>query len=226
MPEREGAVAGGAERPAEPGIRAVGDDHVAGPHRLDLARVLVAHHRAGEQAAVDDRGDRLRALPDRGAGLDRLLGDHLVELAAADDVPVRREVRVLGPRELERDAVRDRPQTVEALEADEPIGETHVVQLADGARREPVAAGLLARKVLLLDREDRMTTRREPIGGRRARRSRAHDQHVEIGSRESPESSARARSRAHDHMLGGSETKRELATRRLPHNVPDPPLAW
>ena len=204
----ERAVAGGAERPTEPGIRAVGHDDVAGPDRPDLVRFGVADHRAPEQPAVDDRGDRLRALPQRRPRLDRLFGDHLVELAPADDVAERREVGMLGPGELEGDAVRDRAQTVEALEAGEAIREAHVVELADGARREPVAAGLLARKVLLFDRHDRMATRREPVRRRRAGRSPTHDQHVDFVGGIVPHT------RAHEHMITCSEGRKRSVIQR------------
>ena len=96
--------------------------------------------------------DRLGRRPERRAGLHRPLGDHLVELAAPHDVAVGREVGVLGPGELERDAVGDRAQPVEALELRERLGETHVVELADRPRREAVAAGLLAGEALLARR--------------------------------------------------------------------------
>ena len=60
---------------------------------------------------------------------------------------------MLGPLELEGDAVRDRAQAVVAQEPRELAREAHVVELADGPRREAVAAGLLARELLLLDHE-------------------------------------------------------------------------
>ena len=76
--------------------------------------------------------------------------------------------------------MRDRPQPVEALELRERVGEAHVVELANGPRREPVAARLLAREALLVDHQDPVAERREPVRGRRARRPRADDQHVEL----------------------------------------------
>src|SRR2546423_851839 len=108
---------------------------------------------------------------------------------------------MFGPRELERDAVRDRAQTVEALEAFETLGETHVVQLAHRARREPVPAGLLAWKALL-DDEHVPTTRREPVRRGRAARSGADDEHVVRLASNIAHS-------AHDHMPERRETKRE-----------------
>src|SRR5439155_9035519 len=46
-PQGIGAVAAGAERPAEAGVGAVGDDHVAGPDRVGGAGVLVDDDRPG-----------------------------------------------------------------------------------------------------------------------------------------------------------------------------------
>ena len=210
--QRVAAVPRGAEGPPEAGVGAVGDDHVAGPDRFRRRRPVLRHRGPGEQAVLQDRGDGLRAVPDGGAGLDRALGDHLVELAAANDIAVGREVGMFGPGELERDAVGDRAQSVEALEPFEAFGETDVVQLAHGARSETVAAGLLARKALLLHGKHSTTALREPIRSRRTRRSRADDEDVVRVVRS-------ACSRAHDHMLRRSRTKRRD---HLPHNVSGP----
>ena len=123
---------------------------------------------------------------------------------------------MVGPGELEGDAVRDRAQPVEALELGELVGEAHVVQLAHRARREPVAAGLLAGKVLLLDHEDAVPARREPVGGRRPGRSRADDEHVEFAVDSRRFGAGRVAHARHDHMPSkrGStdvERPRELA---------------
>ena len=95
------AVAGGAEGPAEAGVGPVGDDHVAGPDRPVGAGVLVvddrAHDLGGPPSDLDQGLDRLGRGPEGGAGLDRPLGDHVVELAAPHHIPVGREVGVVGP---------------------------------------------------------------------------------------------------------------------------------
>ena len=85
---------------------------------------------------------------------------------------------MLGPGELERHAVADRAQTVEALELRERLGQAHVVELAHRPRREAVAAGLLAGEALLLDDQDPVAALGEPVAGRGARRSAADDQDV------------------------------------------------
>ena len=154
MPSGIGAVAGGAEGPAEPGVGPVGDDHVAGPHDLGGAGVGPAHDRAVERPRARAPGPIASVAGQRVApAFTARVGDHLVELAAPHHVPVGREVGVLGPGQLEGDAVGDRPQPVEALELRERVGETHVVELADRPRSQPVAARLLAREALLLDDE-------------------------------------------------------------------------
>ena len=125
----------------------------ARPHRLGRRR------RAGSTAPVTRPSSTSGATASapvqtrRRPAFTARVGDHLVEVAAAHDVAVGGEVGVLGPRELERHAVRDRAQAVEAEELRERLGEAHVVELADGPRREAVAAGLLAREALLLDDE-------------------------------------------------------------------------
>ena len=45
-----------------------------------------------------------------------IVGDHLVEVATAHDVSERGQVGMLGPLELERDAVGEGAQAVEAVE--------------------------------------------------------------------------------------------------------------
>ena len=136
-------------------------------------------------------------------------GDHLVEVAAAHDISVRREVGVLGPRQLERHSVADRPQPVEALEVGERLGETHVVELAHGPRREAVAARLLAREALLLDDQHPVPALGEPV----ARPRRPTDRRRRRGRRSSVVASACTRTdacarrctrgrdpRSHDHI--------------------------
>ncbi len=135
---------------------------------------------------------------------------------------------MLGPRELEGDAVRDRPQPVEALEVDETLAQAHVVQLANRARRESVSARLLARKVLAFDDRDSPPTRREPVRRRRAGRSRTDDEHVVRFVAE-----LTVAARAHKHMItcsGGPN--RSVRSGRfglcayVTHDVPRTHLAW
>ena len=59
------------------------------------------------------------------------------------------------------------------------VFETHLAQLVDRSRSEPVATGLLAREVLLLDQTDRPARLGEPVRAGRTRRSRADDDGVE-----------------------------------------------
>ena len=177
-PQWIGAVAAGTERPAEPGVGAVGDDHVVGPDGVGGAGVLVDDGCPGDQAVLDDGLDRLGGRPQRRTGFHRALCDQVVELAAPHDIPVRREVGVGRPGQLERDAVADRPQAVDALEARQLVGQPHVVQLPHCARGEAVAARFLAREALLVDDGHAVPEHREPVGGRRAGRSRADHQHV------------------------------------------------
>ena len=85
---------------------------------------------------------------------------------------------MLGPLELERDAVRECAEAVEAVEVRESLAEPHVVELPYRSGREPVAARLLAGERLLLDEEDVVTRRREPVRGRGARRATADHEHL------------------------------------------------
>src|SRR5581483_5816762 len=80
--------------------------------------------------------------------------------------------------ELERDAVRDRAEAVEALVSREPVLQPHVVELPHRARREAVAARLLAREALAFDREHAPPAAREPVRRGGTRGSGADDEHV------------------------------------------------
>ena len=173
-----GPVAGGAERPTEPRERPVGHDDVAGRHLPGGTRLLVLDHRATDEAVVQHRTDRLGALLDAGPGLHRPVGDHLVEVAPAHHEPMARVVGVLGPPELEGDAVRDRPQAVVAVVAVEPPRQAHVGELLDRPGREAVAAGLLAGEPLLLDDHHVVARLGQPEGRRRSGRPAADDEHV------------------------------------------------
>jgi hypothetical protein len=89
-----------------------------------------------------------------------------------------RKVRMLGPGELQRDAVRHGSQALIAVEVLQPTRQAHVVELAHRTRRQTVPAGLLAREALLVHHEHGMAVLREPVGRRRARRTRPHDQRI------------------------------------------------
>src|SRR5581483_1461882 len=180
-PQRVAAVTGGAEGAAEARVRAVGNHYIARADVLRPVRTVSANLYTLDEPAVDDRRDGLRARPQGRPALHGPLGDHLVEVAAAHDVAVGRELGVMGPLELEGDAVADRAEPVEALEALQRAGETHVVQLAHGPGRETVAAGLLARETLALDHQHPVAALGEPERGRRPGRPRAHHEGVPAG---------------------------------------------
>ena len=65
-----------------------------------------------------------------------------------------------GQLQLERDAVGDGPQAVEAVEVGEAVVQAHVGELLDRPGREAVAAGLLAGEALALDARRRRGRRR------------------------------------------------------------------
>ena len=178
-PEGVGAVAGRAEGPAEARVGPVGDHDVAGSDLLVGSVGVAVQDRPGDQATVDDRLDGLGAGLEHGAGLHRPVGDHGVEVAAANDVPVGREVWVLGPAQLEGDAVGDRAQAFEAEVRFELVGQAEIFELADRSRRQPVPARLFPWKLLALDDEDSVAGAGEPRGAGRAGRARADDEHVE-----------------------------------------------
>ena len=125
-----------------------------------------------------DRRGGLGLIPHRGAGLLGVLGHEVIEVVARDDVAVGREVGVLGPAHLERVAERERPQPVVAVVLGERVGQAHVVELFDGPRGEPVAAGLLPRVVLALDHDDVMAGFGQPVRGGCSRRPPTDDEDV------------------------------------------------
>ena len=171
--ERIRAVARRAERPPEAGVGAVGHEHVARPDRLGDPGLLALHHRAAHEAVLDQRLDGLGGRPERRARLHRDVGDHLVEVAPTHDVAVVGKVGVVGPRQLERDAVPDRPQAVEALELGEALARGPCRSSCFTARgREAVAARLLTGEPLLLDHQHPVAALGEPVRGRRAGRAR------------------------------------------------------
>ena len=123
------SVTAGAERAPEPRVGPVGHDHVARPDLADHTRRLVLHdgpHARGEPGAVrggnghvEDRLDGLGALPHGGPGFGCPCVDHRIEVMAGDDVAVRRERGVLGPREVEHHPERVGPETCVAVGADQ-----------------------------------------------------------------------------------------------------------
>ena len=147
-------VPAGADGTPEARVGAVGDHEIAGPHRLRVGAVLPRNERAPHQAAVDDRRHRLGSLPQLGAGLLGPLGDHRVEVVTGDHVAVGGEARYGRPLEVEGPTERDRPETDEAVVSGQSVGQAHVVELLDGPRGQPVAAGLLSGEPLLLDQQD------------------------------------------------------------------------
>ena len=188
MPEGIGAVPGRPEGPAEAGVRAVGDDHVPGPHRLDRARSRGAGRVAPATTPVfDDGRERLRCRPERRAGLD-----------GRGPRPSRRgrgaapRIRRTGSRGARATPARaslpwpiDRSPS-KRWNSGERLGQSHVVELADRPRGEAVAAGLLAREALLLDDEHAVAALGEPVRGRGTGRSAADHQDVVRVSRECP----------------------------------------
>ena len=190
--QRVGAVAAGAEGPAEAGVGAVGHHDVAGPHLLGSPPSLSFTTGAADEAAVDHRRDRLGLLPQGGARLHGPLGHQVVEVVAGDDVAVGREVGVLGPAQLERAAEGDRPQAVEAVVLGQLVGQAHVLELAHRPGRQAVAARLLAGEALLLDEEDVVAGLGQPVGARRPGRAAADDQDVVVGHRHRATASSRS----------------------------------
>src|SRR5439155_17930136 len=146
---------------------------VARTDRLARCALLAVDDRSRDEAALDEGIGGLRRGPEGRARLHGLARDHLVEVAPADDVAVWGKVRVVGPGELEGDAVRDRPEAVIALVVGERVGQPHVVQLAHRPRGQPVAARLLAWEPLLLDDEHPPALLGEPVRRRRTRPSYA-----------------------------------------------------
>ncbi len=209
-PEGVGAVPGGAERPPEPRVRAVGDDDVAGPDRLGGA-ARGAQDGAAHQPAVDDGLECLGAGPQGGARLHRPVGDQAVEVTAADDVPVGRVVGMLGPGQLEGDPVGDGAQPLEAQVRGQLVGEAEVLELADGPRGERVAAGLVSGERLAVDDEHSVPGVGQPRGGGGPGRPGPHHEHVE------PVANAH---RGHRAIGPGSDRH------RVRPDMPLPQLAW
>ena len=70
------------------------------------------------------------------------------------------------------------PQAVVAVELGELVAEAHLVELVHGARRQAVAARLLARERLALDDGDVVAVPGQPVAGGGAGRAAADDEYV------------------------------------------------
>ena len=101
----------------------------------------------------------------------------VVELGAGDRAaPVGQGAA--GPRQQQRLAEAVGPQAlVDGVRA-QPVLEAEPLQLADRPRRQPVAAGLVAREDRRVREHDVRAAARRPRRGRRPRRAGAHDEHV------------------------------------------------
>ena len=179
-PQGVAAAPGRPQRPAEPPVGPVGDEEIAGPDGLRRAAVLPLDHRPDHEAVLEQGLESLRGRPEGRPRLDGLVGHHLVEIAAGHDVAVGRIVGMGGPLQLQRQAVGHRPEPDEAVVLLEPPVEAHLVQLADGPGRQPVTAGLLPGKALLLEKNDVVARLGQPVGRRGAGRAPAHHHDVEF----------------------------------------------
>jgi hypothetical protein len=100
-----------------------------------------------------------------------LLGErgHLpVEVGPADHPSPVRVHGVLGPVQLQHQLAAVGPQAAAAVELGHVEIESHLGELVDRPRREPVTTRLDARILLLLDEENLAARPGEPVGGRRA----------------------------------------------------------
>ena len=158
-----------AERSAEAGVRAIGNDNEFGAHVGGASVVFAIHLGATDDAVFDDRCCGFAGIPERCARFDRICRHHLVEIVAAYHVAVGRKLGVVGPRHFEGDAVRDCSEAVVAKMVAQSLREAHVVELANCSRCESVAARFFARKSLLFNDEYTPTRLREPIRARCAR---------------------------------------------------------
>ncbi|MEA3291874.1 MAG: hypothetical protein U9Q71_06190 [Pseudomonadota bacterium] len=82
---------------------------------------------------------------------------------------------MLGPRHLDLEVARIRPESIDSVKVETIEIEPHVEQLSDRPRSEPVAARFLARVHLLLHEVDIDTVSSEPVRGRRAPWAAAND---------------------------------------------------
>ena len=94
----------------------------------------------------------------------------------------------------------------------EPLAEAHLVELVHGPRRQPVAAGLLARERLALDDDDVVAGLGQPVAGGRAGRATADDEDVVAGrpSLDATRSRVRARRRSRQPAKPPASTAGEV----------------
>ena len=111
--------------------------------------------RRDEPTVDTERSHRLGALPERGAGLHGVLGDHLVEVAATHDVAVatgRSGARASCSSSVMPWATARSPS--KRWNSAERSARPMSCELVHRPRRQAVAAGLLPRERLLLDDDD------------------------------------------------------------------------
>src|SRR5690606_30114747 len=160
-----------AESPTEAVEGPVGDDDHRRRHPLGFAPADQVD--SDEEAVFHDRF-RFGLLPHPDPLLLGEGGDLLVQVAAPDHPTPVGKARMLGPLQLEHDRVAGvRAEPVYAVEAGDVEVESHLAELEDRPRREPVATGLVAGVFLPLDEGHVVAGASQPIGGRRSRRSAA-----------------------------------------------------
>src|SRR6201996_7229412 len=115
-----------------------------------------------------------------GAGFLGDFANPVVQLDAGHRATGRRERRA-GPVDLDLAAESAHPQAAMPDPGIQPFAQPQPLQLGDRARRQPVAAGLIAGKVRRVDHQHVVTGPRGPGGRRRAGRSGAHHHHVGMG---------------------------------------------
>ena len=168
---------GQTHRQAESGRVAVGGHHQRGP---ELLAVLGGDTDDPSGPVVDDRRGHVAQLVQLRTGRDRVPGQQVIEVGARTDQPVRREVRELGPGQLER---RGRsavdPQTL-VVQPTGPLAgvDAEPDQLPGRARGETVTAHLLPGELRLLQQRDVQPTTRQMRRGGRTGGSGAHDEDV------------------------------------------------
>ncbi len=193
-PHRQVAPSRRAEHPPDARVGPVGHHHIA---RLDgpgAAAALLLHRDAGQRGqgpgarrgVLDDRPHHLGALQERRPGRGGVAGHDPVEVVAGDGVAVGGEVGVLGPLHLHGEAEPVGPQPGEAVRAGQGVLESHVGQLAHRPRRQPVAARLLPRELLLLHHHDVPAGVGQPVAARGPGGPGAHHHHVVHPLRRAP----------------------------------------
>ena len=181
-PQRPGVVASDARRPGEPPGRAVRRDDEPGSDPRGVGVLVRGRtHLGALHPAVDDHGrDRFGLLHQASPGLHGPLHEQVIESVPRHHEPVSGERGQFGPRQLEHGVPRIDAKTDHLLEAGVLGVDPHVADRRDPARRQTVAADLLARERGPLDDGDVDPVPGEVIGGRRATRTGPHDQDVRV----------------------------------------------